>query len=62
MDGPTRQALLPNLCRASTCQTRSPVHGGDDQLLRVLAAMAGIAIETIGVGGAFGVSLIGHVW
>ncbi len=62
MDGPTRQALLPNLVpREHLPNAIALFTAATISSYAFLPPMAGIAIETIGVGGAFGVSLIGHV-
>ncbi len=62
MDAPTRQALLPDLVpREHLPNAIALFTAATISSYAFLPPMAGIAIETIGVGGAFGVSLIGHV-
>ncbi|MBK8561179.1 MFS transporter [Candidatus Amarobacter glycogenicus] len=62
MDGPTRQALLPDLVpREHLPNAIALFTAATISSYAFLPPMAGIAIETIGVAGAFGVSLIGHV-
>lgn len=61
MDAPTRQALLPDLVpREHLPNAVALFTAATISSYAFLPPMAGIAIETIGVGGAFGVSLIGH--
>lgn len=62
MDGPTRQALLPHLVpREHLPNAIALFTAAMISSYAFLPPMAGIAIETIGVGGAFAVSLTGHV-
>lgn len=62
MDAPTRQALLPDLVpREHLANAIALFTAATISSYAFLPPMAGIAIETIGVGGAFAVSLIGHV-
>ncbi|GAB4338598.1 MAG: MFS transporter [Dehalococcoidia bacterium] len=62
MDGPTRQALIPELVpRAHVPNAVALFTAAMISSYAFLPPMAGIAIETIGVGGAFAVSLLGHV-
>ncbi len=61
MDQPTRQALLPHLVpRRHIANAVSLFTAAQISAYAFLPPFAGIAIETIGVGGAFGVSLLGH--
>lgn len=61
MDGPTRQALIPELVpRAHLPNAVALFTAAMISSYAFLPPMAGIAIETIGVGGAFAVSLLGH--
>jgi predicted MFS family arabinose efflux permease len=62
MDGPTRQALLPHLVpREHLPNAIALFTAAMISSYAFLPPMAGIAIETIGVGGAFAVSLLGHI-
>ena len=61
MDAPARQALLPELVpREHIANAVALFTAASISSYAFLPPMAGIAIETIGVAGAFGISLIGH--
>lgn len=61
MDAPARQALLPELVpREHLPNAVALFTAASISSYAFLPPMAGIAIETIGVAGAFGLSLIGH--
>jgi len=61
MDAPARQALLPELVpREHIPNAVALFTAATISAYAFLPPMAGIAIETIGVAGAFGISLIGH--
>jgi len=61
MDQPTRQALLPHLVpRRHIANAVSLFTAAQISAYAFLPPFAGIAIEQIGVGGAFGISLLGH--
>jgi MFS family permease len=61
MDQPTRQALLPHLVpRRHIANAVSLFTAAQISAYAFFPPFAGIAIEYIGVGGAFGISLFGH--
>jgi MFS family permease len=62
MDAPTRQALVPLLVpREHLPNAVALFIAAQISAYAFLPPMAGLAIETIGVGGAFALSLIGHM-
>jgi len=62
MDAPARQALVPHLVpREHLPNAVALFIAAQISSYAFLPPMAGLAIETIGVGGAFAVSLVGHV-
>lgn len=62
VDGPARQALVPHLVpREHLPNAVALFMAAQVSSYAFLPPLAGLAIETIGVGGAFALSLIGHV-